>query len=138
MQDSFYYKFPTLSRQKHPKPVAKLRFARVLVDEAHEIRGVSSAFFKNFAKLADDGASIWFITAAPLLNGGKILADRMKCWDATASVKQVRDPLSEKFDEIVRGYNDAFRQNAIPKANKQQADAHSTRNEMNQKVENLA
>lgn len=138
MQDSFYYKFPTLSRQKHPKPVAKLRFVRVLVDEAHEIRGVTSAFFKNLVKHADDGASIWFITAASLLNGGKILAGRMKCWDATASVKQVRDPLSEKFDEIVRGYNNVFRQNAIPKAKKQQADADSTRKEMDGEVENLA
>lgn len=33
-----------------------------MVDEAHDIRGVNTALFKNRVKLAEDGASIWLVT----------------------------------------------------------------------------
>ena len=138
MDDKVYHQYPKQSRAKHPKPVGKLRFARVLVDEAHDIRGVNTAFFKNLLKLAADGASIWFITATPLPKGAKSLAGCMKCWDATALVKNLRDPLSDNLGQIDKGYNNAFRQNVIAQANKQQAVADSTRKEMEQEVEKLA
>ncbi|MCJ1349374.1 hypothetical protein MMC31_007614 [Peltigera leucophlebia] len=135
MDDKVYHQYPSA---KHPKPVGKLRFARVLVDEAHDIRGINTAFFKNLVKLAADGASIWFITATPLPKGAKSLAGCMKCWDATAFVKNLRDPLSDNLGQIDKGYINAFRQNAVAQANEQQAVADATRKEMEQQVEKLA
>lgn len=138
MDDRIYHPYLKPGHQKCPKPVEKLRFARVLVDEAYDIRGANTAFFKNLVKLAADGASIWFITTTPLPKGANSLAGFMKCWDATALVKNLRDPLSGKLGQINHGYNKAFRQNVIAQVNKQQALADLTRKKMDQEVEKLA
>ena len=138
MQNSVYHQYPKSGRQKCPNPVGRIQFARVLVDEAHDIQGANTVFFKNLAKLAADGASIWFVTATPLHKGAKSLAGCMRCWDATAFVKDLRGPLSDNLGQIDRGYNNAFRQNAVAHANGQQAVADSARKEMDQEVEKLA
>lgn len=113
IDNKVYHQYPKQSRAKQLKPVGKLRFARVLVDKAHDIREVNTGFLKNLLKLAADGASFWFITATPLPKSAKNLAGCMKCWDATALVKNLRDPLSDNFGQIDKGYNNAFRQNVI-------------------------
>ena len=136
--DKVYHQYPMRGRAKRPNPVGRLRFARVLVDEAHDIRGTNTRFFSSLMKLAADGASVWFITATPLPKGAQSLAGCMKCWDATALVKNVRHPLGNVLGQIDKGYNNALRQNTVAQANKQQAVADSTRREMEQQVEKLA
>ena len=65
-----------------------------MVDESHDIWGVNTTIFYNLVKQATDKASIWFIIPTPLPKGARIFAGCMKCWDATALTKQLRNPLA--------------------------------------------
>lgn len=49
---------PLKPGQRRPKKIRKIRFARVLVDEAHNGQHVNSVLTKNLMKLAEDEASI--------------------------------------------------------------------------------
>lgn len=113
MQDNMYNSFIEVPRRKYPRKVGRLQFARVLVDGAHDIRGVDTTFFSNIKKLAANGASVWFITATPLPKGAKSLAGCMQCWSATALARQLRNPLTQNLNETDRAYNTAFRHNAV-------------------------
>lgn len=138
MHQNTYYSYSQSPRQKFRDKVGRLQFARVLIDEAHDIRGVNTTFFNNLLRLAADGASIWGITATPLPKGAKSLAGCMSCWDATASARQLRDPLGPKLGEIDKAYNAAFRHNAVAHTKKEGARVISTRQEMDDEVEKLA
>ena len=48
-------------------------FGRVLVDEAHEVRGLATKFAKNLLQLAQSGICLRFITSTPLTKGLKSL-----------------------------------------------------------------
>ena len=138
MANADYYHLLWKKGHKHPIRVGRLQFARVLVDESHDIRGVNTTFFNNLVKLATDGASIWFITATPLPKGARSLAGCMKCWDATALTRQLRDPLASQLADIDKAYNTAFRLHSGALTNKQEEVIHSTRRSMDAEVEKLA
>ena len=124
--------------QRRPKKIGRIRFARVLVDEAHDSQHVNSVLTKNLMKLAEDGASIWFITNKPLATVTKSLVSFMKCWDATALAKQKREPLTPRLIEIERGYNEAFSQMTAAEMSGQQDLVGSAKKEMNLNIQDLS
>ena len=124
--------------QRRPKKIGRIRFARVLVDEAHNIQHVNSVLTKNLTKLAEDGASIWFITGQPLATVAKSLFGFLKCWDATALAKQIGEPLTPRLIEIERGYKDAFRHMTAAEISGRQDLVDSAKKEMNLKIQGLS
>lgn len=89
-------------------------------------------------KLAEDRASIWFITNKPLATGTKSLISFMKCWDVTALAKQKRESLTPRFIEIERGYNEAFSQMTAAEIGDQQDLVGSAKKEMNLNIQDLS
>ena len=123
---------------KHLIRVGRFLFAQVLVDESHDIWGVNITFFHNLVKLAIDGASIWFITAMPLLKDIRSLTDCINCWDVTALTRQLRDPLASQLADINKDYNTAFCFYSGTLTNKQEEVIYSTWQSIEAEVEKLA
>ena len=124
--------------QRRPRKIGRIQFARVLVDEAHNIQHVNSVLTKNLTKLAEDGASIWFITGKPLSTVAKRLVGFMKCWDATALAKQMREPLTPRLMEIERDYNEAFSHMTAAEMSGRKDLVESAKEEMNLKIRDLS
>ena len=75
-KDIYYWYAPERSRQRRSKKMRKIWFARVLVNEAHDI---DNLLLKNLVTLVGEGSSILFITRTSLSNGAKKFAGFVKC-----------------------------------------------------------
>lgn len=136
-KDTYYQYARKKPGQRSPKKIGRIQFARVLVDEAHDIKHVDTVL-KNLMTLAGDGASIWFITGAPLTHGTKSLAGFIKCWDATALAKRLHKPLTSRFTEIRSGCNKAFSRKTAAEASSRQDLVELAETDMNVEARGFA
>lgn len=108
-----------------------------MVDVAHDSQYVNSVLTKNFMKLAEDRASIWFIINKPLATVTKSLVIFMKCWDATILAKQKRKLLTLKLIKTEKGYNKAFSQMIAAKMSDQRDLVGLAKKKMNFNIKDL-
>ena len=133
-----YYHLLWKKDRKHPIRVGKLQFVQVLVNESHDIRKINTTFFNNLVKLAIDRAFILFIIATQLPKSARSLTGCIKCWNATALTRQLRDPLISQLTDIDKTYNTAFCFYFGAFTNKQKEVINSTIQLMDAEVEKLA
>lgn len=139
MRKNIYNQYtPKEPGQKRPKKIERIRFVRVLIDEAHNIQHINSVLTKNLMKLAEDGASILFITGQPLATVTKSLFGFLKCWDTIALAKQIGEPLTPRLIEIERGYKNTFRHMTAAEISGKQDLVDSAKKEMNLKIQGLS
>lgn len=82
--------------------VARLKFARVIVDESHEIRNVNTHFVRSLRRLSDDGkTAMWFMTGTPLPKGPGSVKANFLCWSRCGGSQD----LVGKLDNVLSKYN---------------------------------
>ncbi|KAI9781816.1 MAG: hypothetical protein M1816_002166 [Peltula sp. TS41687] len=89
------------------KHVSKIPLHRIIVDEAHEVRGTETEFARNLLWLKENGADFWFLSGTPLPQGPKSLELVIRCWASAEVVKRAFLPKLSKYEKALRALDTA-------------------------------
>ncbi|KAI9777557.1 MAG: hypothetical protein M1816_004700 [Peltula sp. TS41687] len=89
------------------KHVFKIPLHRIIVDEAHEVRGTETEFARNLLWLKEKGADFWFLSGTPLPQGPKSLELVIRCWVSAEVVKWAFLPKLSKYQKALRALDTA-------------------------------